>query len=95
MCFKRYILMEKQCKQCQGLILQRPNESAYRYKQKKYCSQVCSHAHMKENKVGWYASPAVKISGKPKHHWDDLSVQPYLNDDNVVTEKELNEDRYF
>ena len=87
---------QKICKQCQGLVLQRPNESNYRYKQKKYCSQICCRAYMKENKIGWWAAPAVKSKGKPKHKWNDLSIQPYLNNDEIAGERRPeDENSYF
>ncbi len=86
---------QKTCQQCQGPILQRPNESNYRYKQKKFCSQICSHKWMKEQKVGWYAAPAIRSAGKAKHKWDDLSIQPYLNNDEVVPDGRADsEDNY-
>ena len=51
---------------------------------------------MKANKIGWWAAPAVRSKGKPHHRWDDLSIQPYLNNDEVAEERRPeDENSYF
>lgn len=72
----------KTCLTCNKDILQKVGESNYKYNRKKFCSQECCRAYMRENKLGWYAT--AKVAAKlPRHSWDDLDVAPYLSDDDL------------
>lgn len=60
----------KTCQHCGENILQKDNESNYRYQQKKFCSPEHCRAYMREHHLGWFAGPqkTVRI---PKEAWVD------------------------
>lgn len=82
------------CLKCGNEIPRRANQSNYRYSTRKYCSQVCCRAYMKENHIGWFATSPTTVGAKKKHKWNDLDITPYLNNDDLPEPTSYKEDDF-
>jgi len=61
----------KTCQHCGENILQKANESNYRYQQKKFCSPEHCRAYMREHHLGWFSGPQ-KNAPRAKGAWQEL-----------------------
>ena len=68
------------CLRCGKDIPKKPHESKARYEGKKFCSQVCAKAYMKENKIGWFSNDIHTQRTNRKDWFDETDITETTND---------------